>query len=303
MPPSIEQPCSSLPDTVVTVTPDLLRAWPLPSAGDSKYGRGQIVVIGGAARSPGAAMLAGLAALRVGAGRLTLAVAESVAPAVGAAIMEAGVIPLGETSDGHVRGSSVERAASDLSAADAVLVGPGLEDAAETENLLSALVPLLGADTAVVLDAYALGVLPRLPDVVDALRGRLVLTPNKGEASRLLGSTDGVGEDVDVTEIARIARTYGAVVSCYGTIADAQGTVWSMGTGTNGLGTSGSGDVLAGAIVGLIGRGAKLDQAAVWATHLHASAGDRLAVTVGPLGYLASELLGELPRVLVSIGA
>ncbi|MCU1405058.1 MAG: hypothetical protein JWQ43_1361, partial [Glaciihabitans sp.] len=81
------------------------------------------------------------------------------------------------------------------------------------------------------------------------------------------------------------------------------GNGWRMGTGTVGLGTSGSGDVLAGAVAGLCARGASPAQATVWATHVHAAAGDRLAVQVGPLGFLASELLGQLPRVLVEISA
>jgi len=283
------------------VTPALLRDWPLPDVAGSKYGRGQIVVVGGALRSPGAAMLAGVAALRVGAGRLTLAVARSVAASVATSIVEAGVVPLDETDD-HVDGASIRLAASDVTGADTVLVGPGLDDADETARLLTALVPLLDENSSVVLDAFALGVLPTLPRVVDALRGRVVLTPNKNEAARLLGR----GDDEDAgspDEVREIARRYDAVVSCFGVVADPDGESWTISTGTGGLATSGSGDVLAGAIAGLLARGATAAQAAVWATHAHSVAGDRLAVEVGPLGYLAGELLGELPRVLVEVGA
>jgi len=283
------------------VTPALLREWPLPDVAGSKYGRGQIVVVGGALRSPGAAMLSGVAALRVGAGRLTLAVARSVAASVATSIIEAGVVPLDETDEDHVDGSSIRLASSDVGGADTVLVGPGLDDADETGRLLTDLVPLLDADTSVVLDAFALGVLPNLPEVVDGLRGRLVLTPNKNEAARLLerGDGDEAGSPDDVREI---ARRYDAVVSCFGVVASPDGETWTIGTGTGGLATSGSGDVLAGAIAGLLARGATAAQAAVWATHAHSVAGDRLAVAVGPLGYLAGELLDELPRVLVEVG-
>ncbi|MET0932909.1 MAG: NAD(P)H-hydrate dehydratase [Mycetocola sp.] len=281
------------------VTPNSLREWPLPEAGDSKYGRGQVVVVGGARRSPGAAMLSGLAALRVGAGRLTLAVAASVATAVAVAVPECGIVPLAETPDGHVSGPGVAGAESDLSGADAVLIGPGLDDPDEAERMLSALVPLIRSDATVVLDAFALGVLPKVPRFADAFGGRLVLTPNKEEAARLLE------RDLDdlVADIAEIARRYRAVVTCYDVIAHPDGRIWRTGTGGGGLATSGSGDVLAGAITGLCARGATPEQAAVWATHAHAAAGDRLAVQVGPLGFLAGELLDELPRVLVEIGA
>ncbi|SFN83741.1 NAD(P)H-hydrate dehydratase [Mycetocola miduiensis] len=289
----------SSPAEPQTVTPNLLREWPLPEAGDSKYGRGQVIVVGGALRSPGAAMLSGLAALRVGAGRLTLAVAASVATAVAVAVPECGIVPLDETADGSVSGDSVDAAERDLSGADAVLVGPGLDDPDELERMLSALPPLVGSDSVVVLDAFALGVLPKVPDAVEAFGNRLVLTPNKEEAARLLE------RDLDdlVDDIAEIARRYRAVVTCYDVIASPDGRIWRTGTGGGGLATSGSGDVLAGAITGLCARGATAEQAAVWATHAHAAAGDRLAVHVGPLGFLASELLDELPRVLVEIGA
>jgi hydroxyethylthiazole kinase-like uncharacterized protein yjeF len=280
------------------VTPNALREWPLPEAGDSKYGRGQVIVVGGAQRSPGAAMLSGLAALRVGAGRLTLAVAASVATAVAVAVPECGVVPLDETADGHVGGASVDAARRDLSGADAVLVGPGLDDPDEAERMLSALIPLVGAESVIILDAFALGVLPKVPAFVEAFGGRLVLTPNKEEAARLL---DRELED-PVEDIAEVSRRYRAVVTCYDVIAHPDGRIWRTGTGGGGLATSGSGDVLAGAITGLCARGASPEQAAVWATHAHAAAGDRLAVHVGPLGFLAGELLDELPRVLVEIG-
>ena len=288
----------SSPDEIV-VTPDLLRGWPLPSAGAGKYSRGQVVVVGGAARTPGAAMLGAWAALRVGAGRLTLAVAGSVAPHVAVALPEAGVVPLGETDAGHVVGSSLATASSDLEGADAVLAGSGLDDADEAEALVRLLPGLVGDDAVVVLDAFALGVLPRCGDAVDALRGRLVLTPNPSEAGRLLE------REVDdlPSDLLEVARRWDAVVACQSLVASGDGRLWRSGAGHPGLGTSGSGDVLAGAVAGLAARGAAPDQAAVWATHAHGAAGDRLSVGVGPMGFLASELLGELPRVLVEVGA
>jgi ADP-dependent NAD(P)H-hydrate dehydratase len=283
-------------DGPTVVTPDVLRRLPLPAAGESKYERGQVLVVGGARRSPGAAMLAGTAALRVGAGRLTLAVGSSVAAQVAVAIPECGVIELEETSDGHVAGASIDEAAADLQQADAVLVGPGLDDADEAARMLERLPALVGGRTIVLLDAYALGVLRRVD--VSALRGRLVLTPNLEEAERLLGRQLS-DREADLDEI---AREFGAVVSCYGYVSDGSNARWQAGSGDGGLATSGSGDVLAGAIAGLAARGTSPGWAAVWGTHLHVAAGARLSVRVGPVGYLASELLAELPRLLVEVG-
>ena len=281
------------------VTPDLLRDWPLPDGGDSKLSRGQVVVIGGSARAPGAAMLAGRAALRVGAGRLTLALPRSVAVAVAVAVPEAGVIALDETDDGEIHGTpdALAALADDLAAADAVLIGPGFADPDETAGVLAAVPSLLGESTVTVLDAFALGVLGTHPELRDALPDRLVLTPNATEAGFLLGR-DAQGSAQDVAELATRFR---AVVSFDGRIRAPDGQAWRLGTGTSGLGTSGSGDVLAGAITGLCARGLDPARAAVWGSHVHAVAGDRLAVDIGPLGYLASDLLRELPRVLVEV--
>ncbi len=279
------------------VTPALLRDWALPEAAGSKHSRGRVLVVGGAAKTPGAAMLAGLAALRVGAGHLQLAVAGSVAGQVAVAIPESGVIGLAENTAGSVRGASARQIADQLSSSSAVLVGSGLDDADETAELLRELPPLVGEEATVVLDAYSLGVLAELTDVRTALAGRWVLTPNEDEAARLLGrDCDDLSADV-----LEIAEAYDAVVSCRGFVADQHGQRWQIAAGHAGLATSGSGDVLAGCVTGLLARGATAAQAACWATHLHSSAGDRLAGRVGPLGFLGRELLDELPPLLLEL--
>ncbi|RPF26515.1 NAD(P)H-hydrate dehydratase [Georgenia muralis] len=276
------------------IMPAMLRGWPLPEPSGTKYGRGQVFVIGGSRATPGAVLLAGLAALRVGAGRLTLAVAESVAPALAVAVPEAGVRGLAEDDDGEVSGAGVEGLGKDLERSDVVLLGPGLGRPGGTARLLTAVVAALPEETPVVLDAFALGVLPDLPDVARSLAGRLVLTPNLEEAARLLGREE--IEDPDDAALA-VAREYRAVVSCRGSISDGE-RLWRATTGHTGLGTSGSGDVQAGALAGLLARGAEPAQAAVWSTHLHTSAGDSLTARVGKVGFLAREVLDELPRIL-----
>ncbi|VXC11255.1 NAD(P)H-hydrate dehydratase [Arthrobacter sp. 8AJ] len=295
------------------VAPSLLREWPLPAPGADKYSRGSVLVVGGARATPGAALLAGVSALRAGAGKLTLAVAESVAVQLGVALPECGAIGLPETPGGSVK-PELAPIASYLDRADAVLVGPGLDDPDLARGLLEALLEReAGRDgasdpdgterPAVVLDAYALGALVQLEDQLDPWRGRLILTPNPTEASILLG------RDVADLEkdLAEISARYGAVVSCQGLIARPPGPdpdepeLWKITTGYGGLGTSGSGDVLAGAIAGLRARGTTGAQAACWGTHLHAAAADRLASRLGPLGFLARELADELPALMLEL--
>ncbi len=294
------------------VTPSLLRGWRLPSAGEDKYSRGAVMVIGGSRTTPGAVLLAGTAALRAGAGRLTMAAAESVAIQLAVTLPEAGVIGLPETKGGSVRGSGLEPVHEELQNVDAILVGPGLDNMDRTEELLRTLLrgdsEVGGSGTGgatIILDAYALGCLPRLGDVLEPWHGRLILTPNPKEAEILLG------REVNQLEpaVVAIAAQYQAVVSCQGIIArppDAEGPagpeLWEITTGYGGLGTSGSGDVLAGAIAGLRARGTSDAQAACWGTHLHAAAADRLASRLGPLGFLARELADELPALMLELG-
>jgi ADP-dependent NAD(P)H-hydrate dehydratase len=283
------------------VTPALLRAWQLPEPHGSKYGRGQVLVVGGARATPGAAMLAGLAALRVGAGRLSLAVAESVAPAVAVAVPEAGVRGLAEDDDGDVSGGDAQRLEGHAGRADAVLLGPGLGAPEGTLVLLRGLVPHLDDEVPVVLDAFALGVLPGAADVQERLRGRLVLTPNLVEMARLLGRQE-IADEAAADAVQEVAERFGAVVCGHGFVSDGE-RMWRSSTGHTGLGTSGSGDVLAGAIVGLLARGAEAAQAAAWAMHLHAAAGDSLTARVGKVGFLARELVDELPHELHALSA
>ncbi|MFJ5858249.1 NAD(P)H-hydrate dehydratase [Pseudarthrobacter oxydans] len=307
-------PVSTHSDTAppTLVTPSLLRDWPLPAPGEDKYSRGSVLVIGGARATPGAALLAGAAALRAGAGKLTLAVAESAAVHVGVALPECGALGLPETASGSVTGEGLDLISSYLDSADAILVGPGLDDPDLAEDLLRALLEREaaagdkndGGGPAVVLDAFALGALVNVQDRCDPWKGRLILTPNPKEAEILL-ERDLKDLPADVAEI---ADRYQAVVSCQGLIARPSGPdapeeseLWKITTGYGGLGTSGSGDVLAGAIAGLRARGTTGPQAACWGTHLHAAAADRLASRLGPLGFLARELADELPALMLEL--
>jgi ADP-dependent NAD(P)H-hydrate dehydratase len=284
------------------VTPRLLREWPLPQPQGAKRSRGQVVVVGGSSATPGAVMLAGLAALRAGAGTLHLAVAESTAPHVAVAVPESGVTAMPQSPAGSVLPEVPHRLERKLTRTDGLLVGPGLDDAQLAGRLLAELMPRVPAAAGVVLDAYALSALPEEPSLAEPLAGRLVLTPNAEEAALLAQvEPDDLGDIADA--VPTLARRYGAVVTCHGIVAGPDGELFDIQGGHAGLGTSGSGDVLAGTIAGLLARGAEPAQAACWGTYLHASAGDRLAARVGRLGFLARELLPEIPLVLTELSA
>lgn len=265
-----------------SVTPALLRAWGLPDPGDSKKSRGQVAVVGGSLRSPGAVLLACEAALRVGAGRLSALVPVTMQGGFALAMPEAAAFALPGRAEDPILGSGLDA----LRAADAVLVGPGFDEPEQTRDTLRA-VAAAGVRT-LVLDAYALGILARVPR--EELPADLILNPNTEEAEILFGrpsSEDRVGDTLE------IAARFDAVVNCYGTVATPEGEAWVIDAGGAGLGTSGSGDVLAGAITGFAARGLDPARAAVWGSWTHAQAGDRLTQRDG-LGFLARELAAEL---------
>jgi hydroxyethylthiazole kinase-like uncharacterized protein yjeF len=263
------------------VTRALLREWGLPNPGDSKKSRGDVTVVGGSRGAPGAVLLAGEAALRVGAGRVGLAVPESIDAQVGVALPEAGVLALPDDASAPLEG----RLKSHLASADAVLVGPGFDDADETRETL--LTVAATGPARLVLDAYALGVLPEVER--EALPRELILSPNKDEAGILL---DREVDDLQ-RDVLEIARRFDAVVCCYGNIAHPDGRTWRIDEGGPELGTSGSGDVLAGAIAGFAARGVHLERAAAWGAWAQARAGARLHERIG-LGFLARDLVREL---------
>jgi hydroxyethylthiazole kinase-like uncharacterized protein yjeF len=276
------------------LTPKLLRDWALPVPDGGKHARGSVLVIGGAPATAGAVLLSGVAALRAGAGVLRMAVAAASAAALGIAVPEASVLGLpgtGATIDGTAAAAALARP---VSQADVVLLGPGLDDVDQTVALLRGTVDALGDGAALVLDAYALAALARVPELG---RRAAVLTPNTREGAILLGRE--LGELS--ADAAGIARRYGAVTSLYGHVAGPGGRRWREDGGDTGLGTSGSGDVLAGVVAGLLARGAEPDQAACWAAYVHAAAGQRLAARVGRIGFLARDLVDEVPRVLMEL--
>lgn len=285
------------PDTRI-ITPHLLADWALPAVAEGKESRGTVLVVGGARFTPGAVLLSGVAALRAGAGRLQLAATESTAAALSIAVPEAMVVGLPETDDGSVRGEVPDRVLDLAAEASVVVIGPGLDDLDETAALMSHVLEAIGDETTVVLDAYGLGALSHDVELITGCADRCVLTPNTIEAAHLLGrDLDG---DLDV-EALRVAEKYGTAVSLYGHVASPDGRVWREESADVGLGTSGSGDVSAGIVAGLLARGTEPAQAACWAAHVHAMAGRRLGNRFGRVGYLARELVAEVPATIASL--
>jgi ADP-dependent NAD(P)H-hydrate dehydratase len=275
-----------------------LRGWPLPALAREadKEVRGRVLVVAGSREIPGAAVLASTAALRAGAGKLVIATAQSVSVQMAFAVPEARVIALPETARGAFAGEGLALLHDAAKAADAALIGSGLMDEEACAQFVAALLPQL-AHAPLVLDALAMNVLRDS----GALKQPLLFTPHAGEMAHLLGrSKQDVLADPQQAALSA-AQRWNGVVALKGAItliAAPSGKRWRHEGGQPGLATSGSGDVLAGIIAGLLAQGASLEQACAWGVVLHASAGAGLAARLGPLGYLARELPAEIPALV-----
>lgn len=286
----------------VVVTPAVLRDWPLPEPGSDKSARGHVVVVGGTTTTPGAVLLAGEAALRAGAGKLAIAAPEEVAVALAVAVPEAMVTGLASTSEGAIDPGASTDVVALVEGADAVVVGSGFIDPGASVAFLDRVA--LELDAPLVVDALASAFLTEHPDGLHHLGGRAVLTVNPTELSRTAGRDEEEVEQDPLGAARDVARRSRVVVLCGGEqklVVTPEGRSWVVQGGGRGLGVSGSGDVQGGIVAGLLARGAEPAQAAVWGAFLHARAGERLAASVGALGYLARELPAEVPAVLTEL--
>jgi len=267
-----------------------LRAWPLPQiAGDAdKEDRGRVVVVGGSREIAGAVQLAGVAALRAGAGKLVIATAASAALHVGQAVPEARVIALPEHDGGSLRAAGAVCLRKTIESAAAVLIGPGMMDSEDGSPFVDELLRSCG-HVSVVLDASAMDAVKRL----GRFDSPVLMTPHAGEMAHLTGiAKEEIARDPE-SVVRKASRQWNAVVALKGSttvIATPDRRCWRHEAGHPGLATSGSGAVLAGLIAGFAARGAALEQACAWGVVMHALAGRALAREIGEVGLLAREL-------------
>ena len=281
----------------------LLKSLPLPRLdGESdKDARGRMLVVAGGAEVPGAAILTGLAALRAGAGKLQLAATTAYAMPLALAVPESRVITVTSLPSGDMAASAADELAPLLRRTDAVVVGPGMMDELCAGELASRLMAA-ASGAGFVLDAAAMVGLGPVSAAARALGGRLILTPHAGEMAAMTGKSKDEVQADPLGTARGLAASLQAVVVMKGAdsfVVSPDGRGWIHRKGVAGLGTSGSGDVLAGVIGGLLARGASPTTAAIWGVFLHGRAGGRLSASVGTLGFLARELLAEIPQALM----
>ena len=254
---------------------------------------GKILLLCGSRGYTGAAALAAMGALRSGAGLVFLGVPESIYAIEAVKLTESIVFPLPD-ENGMLSGAAVPQILERLPRMDAVLIGPGLGQSAGTLAAVKAVLERF--DGPVVVDADGINILAAHKDILRGRAASAILTPHDGEFARLGGV---VGND-RAAAAENMARQLGCIMLLKGhetVITDGVETYINH-TGNPGMAVGGSGDVLAGILVSLLGQGiAPLDAAACGAW-LHGAAGDLCAARMGQYGMLPGDMVSALPRLL-----
>ena len=273
-------------ETVLSILPDRD-----PFAHKGKFGK--ILLLCGSRGFTGAAALSAMGALRSGAGLVFLGVPESIYAIEAMKLTEAIVFPLPDEG-GKLSAEAVPEILERLPKMDAALIGPGLGQSEGTFAVTEAV--LNAAQCPVVLDADGINVMARHKDILRGRTAPTILTPHDGEFARLGGV---IGED-RVPSARSLARDLNAIVLLKGheTVITDGAEVYVNHTGNPGMAVGGSGDVLSGIIVSLLGQAIAPLEAAACGAWLHGAAGDLCAREIGQYGMLPTDMVETLPRLL-----
>jgi NAD(P)H-hydrate epimerase len=268
-------------------------------AADSNKGSyGHVLVVGGSFGKAGSVAMAGMSALRVGAGLSTVATAKSALPTVAGFHAELMTEPLPETSAGMIALAASEKIGELIKGKTVVAIGPGISREPETAELVRTLVATCKLPS--VVDADGLNA---FQDRTQELNGRgrsLVITPHPGEMARLAGCTIADVQNDRLGTARRFAGEHELIVVLKGhrtLVVQPDGEAWVNTTGNPGMSTGGTGDILTGMVAGMMAQHSKdIFSAVIAAVHLHGLAGDVMRDRVGEHSLVATDLLQGLPE-------
>lgn len=288
--------------TLLLERPDVAACFPRRPRESHKGDWGRLLIVAGGIGKTGAAALCARAAMRSGAGLVTVATPASQQPVVASLLLEAMTEPLAETSAMTIGKGALPRLATLAAERDAVALGPGLGLDAETADVAIALARDLTQPA--VIDADALTALARRLDVMREGRAARCLTPHPGEMARMLGgSTADVQRDriACARDFAVAHRVHLVLKGATSVVASPDGVVTLNPTGNPGMASGGTGDVLTGMVGALLARGLAAELALRAAVFLHGSAGDLAATRVGEESLIASDLVETLPVAFAAL--
>lgn len=281
---------------IVKTSRELLqRALPKRDAWSHKGEFGRVFIISGSVGYTGAPVLAATAALRTGSGLIFVMVPQSVYGIVAGKLIEPMVFPCPDQA-GQLSRESIDGILQRLPSCDACLIGPGLGQSEDIQALVQAV--LKHSRVPVVLDADGLNVLSGHIDILRETTCPVILTPHEGEFTRLLGAAP--ERDMRLSAAKDLAAATSSIVLLKGhetVVTDGQ-TVYLNQTGNPGMATGGSGDVLAGVILSLLGQKVEPLLAAACGAWLHGAAGDLCEKKLGQCGLTPMDMVQAVPRLL-----
>ncbi len=260
---------------------------------------GHLFIISGSLGKTGAATMAAKAALKTGAGLVTVGTPASCLPIVARSMVELMTESLEETKEKTISAEALPRALNLIRGKDALLIGPGISTNESTAEFLWKLIPKIKLP--LVIDADGLNILALKRELLKSLPRPAILTPHPGEFARLLGLSIAEVLAKKLELVPAFTQKYGVylVLKGYRTlVADPEGRIFINPTGNPGMATGGSGDVLSGMIASMIMQQRDPLQAALAAVYIHGLSGDLAAQKIGERALVAGDLIRFLPQAL-----
>jgi NAD(P)H-hydrate epimerase len=278
---------------------DFLKKIPVRAPESHKGTYGHALIVAGSPGKTGAAAMAAQAAMRVGAGLVTIGVPERLNAIFEIKVTEAMTEPLPDADGGFLCMDSWQRIQEVLPGKTVVAIGPGISDREDTAQLVHTIIESVSLP--LVIDADGLNALARNPDILKKAKAAVVLTPHPGEMARLMGIPTQAVQADRIGTARKFSTACGVIVVLKGArtvIAEPGGHVYINPTGNPGMASGGMGDVLTGMIAGFMAQGWKPLFCAQFAAFVHGHVGDMLASRQGDRGTIATDIINEIPVVL-----
>lgn len=296
---SIPQYITDGQDIGVNVTDDefVRENFPKRKNNSHKGDYGKVFVVGGSEGMTGAAYMASQAALVMGSGLVTLGIAESLNPIMENKLTEVMTVAL-EADGGNLNFACADKVVEKMNASDVILFGCGIGRSPEIKKILKRI--LSEAKVPVIIDADGLYALDTA--MLSDSRAEIVLTPHNAEFARLTGKMPAEKERQALCR--EFAEKYNVTLILKGhhtIVTEAEGTQYINTTGNSGMSTGGSGDVLAGMVASLVGRGVKSGAAAAMAVYLHGRAADIAAESTGENSLTPTDVIGSISAAVKGI--
>jgi len=294
------QACLPLHDVMGVKIQQEFRALLKKRSKDSHKGDfGHVFILAGSRGLTGAAALCSNAALRSGAGLVTLGIPVSLNSIMSRKLTEVMTISLTETKEAALSLKAEKDILKKIKTSDAAVLGPGLSRHPETQKLINRLI--LKIEKPMVLDADALNAISKNVKVLKKIKSSYIVTPHTGEMSRLINKDAGYIKNNRLIVAKKFSRDYNAVVLLKGAgtvVTGPDGKYYINTTGNPGMATAGSGDVLSGIIAGFISQGLSMFNAARLGVYIHGLAGDIAAEDKGEIGLIAGDILENIPYAI-----